>query len=214
MTVETKTEPAAVTPPAAATPAPAVEGEKGAPAAPDAGKTDPNPQGAKPGEAAPAAKGDEATPLEVTLPEGFTLPEEFAPLAKELGLKGAGAQKLADLGVKAVQAAFAQVEAQRKSEVEGWEKATKEDPAIGGAKFEATVALAKKGLASAPPAFVEFLNQSGLGSHPEMVRYAAWVGEKVAEDRLPGAGRGAATGEGPRTNADRARARFDKSIGK
>jgi hypothetical protein len=58
-----------------------------------------------------------------------------------------------------------------------WIDETKADKEIGGDKLDATLATAKRALdAYGSPQFIEMLNQSGLGNHPEVVRFCAKVG--------------------------------------
>lgn len=54
-----------------------------------------------------------------------------------------------------------------------------------GGKFEGNVAVAQKAIRTLAPAeFVTFLEQSGLGNHPAMVRMFHRIGEAVSEDKL------------------------------
>lgn len=71
---------------------------------------------------------------------------------------------------------------QREAQIGTWEKELKADNDFGGEKFEANVALARKGLeAVASPDLVQIMNDSGLGSHPAVVRAFHKVGTMVAD---------------------------------
>jgi hypothetical protein len=66
-----------------------------------------------------------------------------------------------------------------------WETEAKADPDIGGAKFDETKALARStfvrfGVKSDGP-FLKLLEESGLGSHPDMLRFVSNVGRLTGE---------------------------------
>lgn len=71
---------------------------------------------------------------------------------------------------------------QFKGQISTWEAEAKADPEIGGAQFDATVGQAVAGIkAVGSPKLIEALNQSGLGSHPEVIRTFAKIGKLVGE---------------------------------
>ncbi|SEB24786.1 hypothetical protein [Paraburkholderia sartisoli] len=142
---------------------------------------------AKPGEK-PA---DEAKPAEVTyefkLPEGVEfkgeLLDELKTTAKELGLTQEQAQRVADLGAKQAQGFAAQLVAQQKTLTDEWAQQTTTDKEIGGDKLPDNLGVAKKALDSfGTPALKTLLNQSGLGNHPEVVRFMVKAGKAISED--------------------------------
>ncbi len=130
----------------------------------------------------------EAKPTEYT---DFTMPEgvemdadlsgELKGLANEYKLDQDGAQKFADLGAKLMQkqsSALADSVAQ-------WAVDTKADKEIGGDGFDENLAIAAKARdAFGTPELTELLDGSGLGNHPEMVRWFVRVGKAIGEDRL------------------------------
>lgn len=129
------------------------------------------------------------------LPEGYTLDEaqigEWSGVFKELGLSQEQAQKLVEMDAKRFTAANspeaqqAAALAQRNQQVSQWEASLKQDPDLGGAKFDATVETAQKAMASfGSPQLKEMLAESGLGSHPEVVRFFAKVGKELSEGQL------------------------------
>lgn len=66
-----------------------------------------------------------------------------------------------------------------------WEDAARNDPDIGGAKFDETKALARQtfvrfGVKGDGP-FLKLLEESGLGSHPDMIRVMANIGRLTGE---------------------------------
>ena len=138
---------------------------------------------------APGGKPVVPEKYEFKAPEGVTLDskavEGFTPIAKELGLTQEQAQKLVDFyggqlgGLAQAQAAAKQ------AEVDKWASDAKADPEIGGANFDANVSTAMKAIARfGSPALKEMLVESGLGNHPELVRFCMKVGASISEDTL------------------------------
>jgi hypothetical protein len=173
---------------------------------------------AKPGEAAtttdPEAKPKEgetkATDAKTGAPEAytdFTAPEgvtldpvmvtDLKAVAKEFDLSQDKAQKLVDLGVKMQQRSAEAWVAQQ----EAWVNSVKTDKDIGGEKLAENMAVAQKAMtAYATPEFRAFLDQTGMGNHPEMIKAFHRIGKSISEDGfVPG---GKNTGV-QRTAADR-----------
>ena len=120
---------------------------------------------------------------EFAAPEGQELDANalsvFEPIAKELGLTQEQAQKLVDIYPQIQQQ---QAEAWSKQIAE-WGEQVKADKEIGGDKFEASVGLAQRALDQfGNPELREYLQASGLGNHPALVRFCAKVGKSMAED--------------------------------
>ncbi|HFF9830533.1 peptidase [Serratia marcescens] len=120
---------------------------------------------------------------EFTPPEGQELDVNalavFEPIAKELGLSQEQAQKLVDIYPQIQQQ---QAEAWSK-QVADWGEQVKADKEIGGDKFNASVGAAQRALDQfGNPELREYLNASGLGNHPALVRFCAKVGKAMAED--------------------------------
>lgn len=129
-----------------------------------------------------------ATPVEydIKLPEGMAkgeLVEDLKAFAKEKGLTNEDAQKLADLGVKQAQGFVAQLAEAQKTQTAEWAAATTADKDIGGDKLPENLAVAKKALDNfGTPEFKKLLNDSGLGNHPEIVRFMVKAGKAISED--------------------------------
>lgn len=71
---------------------------------------------------------------------------------------------------------------QHADQLGAWEAELKADKDFGGEAFDANVGLAIKGLdAVGSPALRQVLDQTGMGSHPEVVRAFKKVGELVAD---------------------------------
>lgn len=131
---------------------------------------------------------DEGAPeeyAEFTMPEGIELDGElagqFKTVAKELNLTQDQAQKVADLAAQMRQRDVETIVNLRAE----WVDQTKADKEIGGDKLDANLATAKKAIdAYGSPQFIQLLNESGLGNHPEVVRFMAKAGRDVSEDRV------------------------------
>jgi hypothetical protein len=193
------TEGGSVSPASTATsvPAPAAVGE-GQPNTSTAATTPPASTPATPSTppatATPPAADGVPEKYEFTAPEGTTLQPEaiaaYSGIAKELGLSQAKAQQLIN-GVlpSMAKAQQAQIDALNK----GWMEAAKADKEYGGEAFEANLAVAKSAMEKVgTPELRDYLNQSGLGNHPEMVRLFVRLGKQVLPDQnlVGGAGGG------------------------
>ncbi|MBD1555014.1 peptidase [Pseudomonas typographi] len=129
------------------------------------------------------------------LPEGYTLDEaalgEWSGVFKELGLTQEQAQKLVEMDAKRYTAANSP-EAQRQAAIEArnshvaqWETAVKQDKELGGAKLAESLSIAQKALTDfGTPELSAMLKESGLGSHPEVVRFFHKVGKELSEGKL------------------------------
>ncbi|QPT15226.1 peptidase [Serratia rubidaea] len=122
---------------------------------------------------------------EFSAPEGQELDANalsvFEPIAKELGLSQEQAQKLVDIYPQLQQQ---QAEAWSK-QVADWGEQVKADKEIGGDNFNASVGAAQRALDQfGNPELREYLNASGLGNHPALVRFCAKVGKSMAEDSI------------------------------
>lgn len=127
------------------------------------------------------------------LPEGYSISEEqlaaFSPVLKELGLTQEQADKLvafdAQRSLAAQEASQQQAIEFRNKQVGEWETALRGDAEFGGANFDANVAVAKQFLTDfGTPELSAFLAESGLGSHPEVVRLFHKAGQELGEGKL------------------------------
>lgn len=129
------------------------------------------------------------------LPEGYALDEssltEWSGVFKELGLTQEQAQKLVAMDAKRQLAANSPEAAQaaavesRNQQVTQWESALKADKELGGSNFESVVGIAKEAQAQfGTPELKAMLAESGLGSHPEVVRFFHKVGKQLSEGQL------------------------------
>lgn len=171
-----------------------------APANPPADPPASDPPAADP-PAAPVKNAPET--YEFKAPEGQSFNEQvlaaYTTAAKELDLTQDAAQKILDSVAPVMAAQQSEAIAAVKA---GWVEASKNDAEFGGEKFDENLAIAKKGLESfATPEFVEFLNTSGLGDHPEVLRTFLRIGKAIGEDSKIVTG--GPTKDAPRTLAQR-----------
>lgn len=134
---------------------------------------------------APEAEAD----YEFIAPDGMAvdkdLAAEFSPIAKELNLNQAGAQKLIDLKI-----------ADNRRTIERWgnhlsdlRTEAKADPEIGGAKYDESLRSARGVLAKfGTPELRKAMNHYGIGAHKEMIRFLSRIGAATGEPKPLGNG--------------------------
>lgn len=124
---------------------------------------------------------------EFTAAEGVDLDTEalkdFEPVARELNLTNEQAQKLVDAYPK-ILAGVQQRQAEAwQAQTEEWAATVKADKEIGGDKLMANLGVAQRALDTfGTPALKEYLNGTGLGNHPELVKAFVKVGKAMSED--------------------------------
>lgn len=140
-------------------------------------------QKADPGKAAVAAP----EKYEFKNAEGQELDAEavkaFEPIAKELNLSNEQAQKLVDVyGSKIMPKLVEQQAAQWQQQIEQWAEQVKADKDLG---TDASIGAAQKAMDKfGSPELKQYLNETGLGNHPELVRIFANIGKAMSEDGL------------------------------
>lgn len=145
-----------------------------------------------------------------TMPEGIeadkALIESAVPVFKELNLSQEGAQKLVDFHSSQLKAAAEASDKHWSDTVEGWEKSTKEDAEIGGAKYDTALADGKKAVGAffkkpeEAQAWSDFVNTTGVGNHPVLRKLLARIGATIKEDKVNGGG---TASEGQRSTAEK-----------
>lgn len=140
-------------------------------------------QKADPGKSAVAAP----EKYEFKTAEGQELDAEavkaFEPIAKELNLSNEQAQKLVDVyGSKIMPKLVEQQAAQWQQQIEQWAEQVKADKDLG---TDASIGAAQKAMDKfGSPELKQYLNETGLGNHPELVRIFANIGKAMSEDGL------------------------------
>ena len=125
-------------------------------------------------------------PAKVTLPEGVEVDakamEQFAPIAKELGLNQEAGNKLLGLYTE-----LQQKQAEQWTEMQrGWAEEIRTDKEFGGPQFQANADKAN-GLIRrfGDDAFKEYLVMSGTGNNPAFFRFMSRIAAVVGEDVPP-----------------------------
>ena len=123
----------------------------------------------------------------LTMPEGVevdqALVDALGPEFKDLKLTTKGAQRLAD---KFIEIQTGREKARGEAwgtTVAGWVDTAKADKEMGGDKWDGTVNTAVRAINTlGTPALKEYLEASGGGNHPELIRFMAKVGNLIKED--------------------------------
>lgn len=165
--------------------------------------TDPKPNepDAKPAE--PAKPEGAPEKYEFKAPEGkeydSQLVESFSEAAKDANLTQDAAQKLLEKMSPALAARQAeQVQAIQQE----WVESSKADKEFGGEKLQENLAVTRKALEAFDPipqgqtttALRTLLEETGLGNHPEVIRFMYRAGKAISEDKFV-AGHPSNTGE-------------------
>lgn len=129
-----------------------------------------------------APAGDTTIEYAFEMPEGIEADkgrlDAFTAIAKEAKLSPEVAQKVVGLEAARIQAeADAHV-----AMVKGWAETVTADPVLGVAENQgvAKSVIEKFGT----PELRQYLNDTGLGNHPELVKFAYAVGKAMSEDSL------------------------------
>lgn len=176
----------------------------------NAGKTasEGAPEAGKPAEGSEATKtedgkgGDkpaESAEIDVKfeMPEGVELDaaaaDEFKAVIRDKSLTDAQRfQKLADLAVKREQARFDS----HREQVEKWADEIAKDKELGKPENQAIAVKVVDTFGT--PVLKEMLSKSGLGNHPELVRFVLKIGRAMSEDTIVN---GRTANSGPRDAA-------------
>lgn len=142
-------------------------------------------------EAADAAAKSKVPPEKYTLkaPENSPLSQarldDISAFAKEKKMSNEEAQMLVERESKAVEAFKADQQTQFESKKTEWFKASESDKEFGGEKFKESAELAHRVIERfASPSLKEHLKETGLGNHPELVRFVLNIGKQMSEDKL------------------------------
>lgn len=139
---------------------------------------------------------------EFKAPEGMSFDAAvigaFSEVAKELNLPQDAAQKVLDKMAPVMAARQAEQLQVARGE---WANLSKADKEFGGDKLEENLALVKKARDQfASPELRAMLDETGLGNHPEVVRFFYRAGKAISGDSFVG---GRAPNAGGKSLADR-----------
>ncbi|EJD6081627.1 peptidase [Providencia rettgeri] len=137
-------------------------------------------------------EGDDKKPViaapekyEFTAGEGQELDKEavaaFEPIAREIGLSNEQAQKIVDVyGSTIIPQIAKQQEAAWQKQVTEWAETVKADKELGSVE---SIGNAQKAMDQfGTPELKQYLNDSGLGNHPELFRIFSRIGKAMSED--------------------------------
>lgn len=138
----------------------------------------------KPIEVAP----DEINYTDFDMPDGMEVDTAFLDASsgtlKELGLNQEQAQKIVSLYADKVSEQTDAMNAQ----IGEWQNEARSDSEYGGDAFNANIGLAGKALGEfGNDALKQVLDDTGMGNHPEVIRFMVNVGKTLSEDN-PGLG--------------------------
>lgn len=115
--------------------------------------------------------------------------DAFADVAKDLNLSQDAAQKVLDKMAPVIQARQAKALEGVKAE---WGQQSAADQEFGGEALAGNLDVAKKSLdAFGTDALRSLLHESGLGNHPEVIRFMYRAGKAISEDSYVGSSQGA-----------------------
>ena len=113
----------------------------------------------------------------------------FGEVAKELDLPQDAAQKVIDKVAPVMQARQAKMVEQVRVD---WANEAKADQEFGGENLNANLEVAKSSLNTfGTDALKSLLQESGLGNHPEVIRFMYRAGKAISEDAYVGNSQGA-----------------------
>lgn len=115
--------------------------------------------------------------------------EKIAELSTKHKLSTEAAQEIlntqADAQDDARDDVLASIESQHEESIKTWVKDVKSDTELGGAKFNETSEYAQRAVKKfGSEKFIEILNETGYGNHPEVVRAFARIGRAMSDDKL------------------------------
>jgi hypothetical protein len=115
-------------------------------------------------------------------PEGIDIDTDaFSEFARDADLTQDQAQKLLE---KMATASMARQQAAAEQMRQQWASDSKADKEFGGDKLPENLGIAKKAMDQfGSPELKSLLEQSGLGDHPEVIRFFFRAGKAISEDR-------------------------------
>jgi hypothetical protein len=137
------------------------------------------------------------------VPEGFEVNfDDYKEAFEQAGFTQEQVQAVLQLGAEKAKKDFEADQAAMDKVQDELREAARTDPEFGGEKFEENLGIAKKALdAFGSPELTEYLQLSGAGNHPEVIRAFVKVGKAISEDRLVSPESGHGTG-GPKKSRE------------
>ena len=111
--------------------------------------------------------------------------ERIADYAKKQGLSQEAAQDLLNKENLARNEFVETLAKERENQASEWVDEVKNDKEIGGDNYESSVKYAQRAAAKfGTKDFLNVLNESGYGNHPEVVRTLARIGKAMSDDKI------------------------------
>lgn len=111
--------------------------------------------------------------------------DKIAAYAKEQGLSQDKAQALLERDNEALSSFVNEQNSDFENRKKAWVTEIHNDKELGGNNFNESIELSKRVIEKFGDAkFKEALNQTGLGNHPELVRFISRIGKIMAPDTL------------------------------
>lgn len=157
-------------------------GEKNSQQQGDASTTEgEKPEGGE-GDKGQQAEGDSPA-YEYKVPEGYTpddeLKSEFEAYAKEKGFTQEDVDKHMEFAERMISKQYED----HQSQVEEWAKQVRADKELGGDKLKETLEVARRAIDKyGSPELKSLLDTTGLGNHPEVVKFVHAIGKEISED--------------------------------
>tara|TARA_R110000803_G_scaffold98863_8_gene166941 strand:- start:3811 stop:4497 length:687 start_codon:yes stop_codon:yes gene_type:complete len=121
------------------------------------------------------------------LPEGMELDQEladkFSPIAKDAKLTNEQVNKIAPVIAEHLQEMATKQQNAWNDTVKGWGESLKSDADFGGANYNDNVEIAKTAISQfGGEELTKALQETGMGNHPALVKFALNVGKAISED--------------------------------
>lgn len=127
---------------------------------------------------------------EFKVPEGMVLDDgavaAFEPEFRALGLSNEKAQGLVNIFAEKVVPVWLAKQAEAQAQqIEGWRSSAQSDAEIGGTGFDGNVKAAVTAIDRfGTPELKQALDATGMGDHPELIRFCVRVGKAIGEDAV------------------------------
>ncbi len=135
---------------------------------------------------------------EFKAPDGRNFDNEvmhaYSEVARELNLSQESAQKMLDrIGPKMAEQQIKDIQSVKT----GWLDSSRVDKEFGGDNINTNMSTAKRALDTfGTPELKNLLNETGLGNHPEVIRFFFRAGKSISEDTFVGATSGSVPNKG------------------
>jgi hypothetical protein len=147
------------------------------------------PDETKPDSGSAANANEPPADIEVKFPEGYEASPELVSTIKEVAkakqLTAEEAGKLATSIAASHEKFIQSIMEKDKQTKQGWIEEIKSDKDFGGAKLKESFETASKAMKRYGSAGLnKFFSETGLGSHPELVKFVIRVGRDIKEDTI------------------------------